>query len=410
MLSGLLDRLVPSLVPHARWLAPSRTARLWGGWRPPRVPLGMAKRILVIRPDEIGDVVLTGPFLRALRQAAPQAHISLLVKEECRELVALCPHVDAVRSLPFSARWTAGRWLDLLIAAGRLKAALPKEGFDLVLLPRCDVDWYGAALIGHLLAGNGAVVRHRDARPGLAGSPELAIITEDYANPVMEHEVLRPLRFLTWCGAAAGPDSHLEAWVGDADRAFARGWLRSRFAGAAPLVVMHPSGGRSWLKQWPVEHFQATLVDLKAQTPFNILVVVGADEDWIAEAFAAQESERCAIGVGALGLRQLWAVLEQAALFIGGDCGPMHMASAAGTRVIGIFGPTSELRFRPWGANSSVVSLRYGCAPDVVKSFEDRCKTCYFLAPRCLTELPPGRVIAEARAACAPLLERGGLG
>lgn len=409
---ALRDRLMLWPARQARWLAPSRTLRQVHGWRPLRVDVSAAKAILVIRPDDIGDLVLTGPFLRALRASAPDAHISLLVKTALRDLVALCPHVDAVHGLGFGAATGAVSRLRLLVEARRLRGLLPSGGADLVLLPRSDVDWYDSALIGHLLAGDGAIVRNRDAsgRPASAGPPDPAVAVEDFDNPVMEHEVLRSLRFLAWCGGPETSDSRLEAWIGEADRAFARTWLARHFARPAPLLVMHPSGGRSRLKQWPIDRFKATLRDLKATTSFNILIIGGAGEGWMAEAFVDEVCERCALGIGAFGLRQLWAVLEQSALFVGGDSGPMHMAAAAGTRVIGVFGPTSELRFRPWGPDCSVVSLRYPCTPDLDGSFEDRCKGCHFQEPLCLTQLPAERVVAEIHAACAWALAQGNPG
>jgi heptosyltransferase III len=161
---------------------------------------------------------------------------------------------------------------------------------------------------------------------------------------------------------------------------------------------MHPSGGRSRLKQWPVTRFRALLDQLAAESLCDFLIVGGADEAWIMKEFAGKACERVAIAVGQFALRQLGAVLEQAKLFVGGDSGPMHLAAATGTPVIGIFGSTSELRFRPWGPHCRVVSQHYPCSPDASGTFEDRCSTCHFSEPRCLTELPVEAVLAEIRA------------
>jgi ADP-heptose:LPS heptosyltransferase len=75
----------------------------------------------------------------------------------------------------------------------------------------------------------------------------------------------------------------------------------------------------------------------------------------------------------------------------------MHLAAAAGTRVLAIFGPTSEIRFSPLGANCRVISLHYECSPDRLGTYKDRCETCRFSEPRCLTELPVGTVFDEVR-------------
>jgi ADP-heptose:LPS heptosyltransferase len=383
-----------------RWAAPFRTLRQSWGWRPVRIPLAEARSILVIRPDEIGDVVLSGPFLRELRRAAPRAHIALVVKTACLELVEHCPHVDAVHSLNFDGAGNDAHRLRLRWAAWRLRwRRVPRRGFDLVLLPRWDVDWYDSELVGHLLAGRGALVVHRDklVKRSFHLPPEPPFIFEAYSNPQIEHEALYALRFLRWCGATDASDSHLEVWLTDADRLFARAWLDQHLTRRAPLVVIHPSGGSSRLKQWPTANFGALLNKLLADTSCDFLIVGGKDEGWITREFASSASERAVLAVGQFTLRQLSAVLEQARLFVGGDSGPMHLAAAAETPVIGIFGATSELRFRPWGRHCRVVSQRYACSPDVLGTFEDRCSTCRFPEPRCLTELSVEAVIAEVQ-------------
>jgi ADP-heptose:LPS heptosyltransferase len=93
--------------------------------------------------------------------------------------------------------------------------------------------------------------------------------------------------------------------------------------------------------------------------------------------------------------------LEKAALFVGGDSGPAHLAAASGTAVVGLLGPTSTIRFRPWGGHCRVASLSYPCSPDVVRTYRDRCWSCPFTEPRCLTELPVETVLDECHAALA---------
>jgi ADP-heptose:LPS heptosyltransferase len=382
-----------------QWAAPLRKLRSLYGWRPNLVSLWDAHEILVIRPDEIGDVVLTSPFLRELRRAAPHARITLLVKPACLELVEHCPHVDSVHAFEFGGR------ARLLLDVWRLRLShLPLRGFDLVLLPRCDIDWYNSELIAHLLAGRGAVVVHRGSHlsASLRGTGRRHMFpTEVYSNPGIAHEATQPLRFLEWCGASTIDNARLELWIPDVDRSAARARLARDLPRQAPLVVIHPSGGRSRLKQWPVERFRHLLEQLKLETICNFLIVGGKDEDWIEVEFSMAVCERVALAVGRFTLRQLGAVLADAQLFVGGDSGPMHLAAAAGTAVVAILGSTSEVRFGPRGNLCHVVSLRYPCNPDVLGTFEARCSSCRFAEPRCLTELPVEAVLAQAHAVLA---------
>jgi ADP-heptose:LPS heptosyltransferase len=353
-----------------------------------------ARTILVIRPDEIGDVILTSPFLRELRRTAPQAEIILLVKPSCFELVEYCPYVNAVYSLDFASALPWAVWHLRL-------SRLHWRGFDLVLLPRWDRDWYNSELVAHLLAGRGAVVAHRDqlVTRKWAKPAEPPFMLETYSSPKIEHEAESSLRFLRWCGGACAQDCQLEIWITEADQSSARNWLRQHLTTGNPFIVIHPSGGRSPLKQWPVAKYWQLLEQLATVGSWDFLIIGGNDETWIATEFRAQKSARVALAVGCFTLRQLAAVMKQAQLFVGGDSGPMHLAAAAGTPVIAIFGPTSELRFRPWGSHCRVISQRYPCSPDVLGTFEDRCATCRFSEPRCLTELTVEPVVAAVHAA-----------
>jgi hypothetical protein len=114
-----------------RWIAPSPGA---GG-------LASVRRAVVLRPDEIGDVVVTGPFLREFRRLLPDAHITLVVKPAARALVEHCPYVDAVHVYPGRRHARALRPIVLPVVALRFAlAALRPQRPDLVVLPRWDGD------------------------------------------------------------------------------------------------------------------------------------------------------------------------------------------------------------------------------------------------------------------------------
>jgi len=383
--AGRLNFLFP-------WLAPWRMLRQVLRGPIPALPLTAAQEILVIRPDTLGDMVMMGPFLRALRTAAPRAKITLLVRNECLALFEHCPYIEKVHSLAFNK---SQAYFESFPDAWRLRKLLPDAGFDLVMLPRRGPDWCNAEFVGHLLAGRGALMVHREktVRSSTAVSTPRWIPCQIFSNSHIEHEVLHNLRFLGWCGAAGEDDARLEIWPSAADRTAARDWLAARFPRGKRLVVMHPSGGRSPLKQWPVENFREVLRLLVLETDDDFLIMGGDDESWITREFTGLASARIHISIGELSLPQLGAVLEAAGLFIGGDSGPMHLAAAAGTRVLGIFGPTSLVRFHPFGGRCKVATLNYHCSPDVLKTYEDRCAVCRFDHPLCLWELKPDMVV-----------------
>jgi ADP-heptose:LPS heptosyltransferase len=329
------------------WAAPVRSLRWLCGWQPRPVPLSEARSILVIRPDEIGDVVLTSPFLRELRRVAPRARITLLVKPGCYGLVELCPYVDAVHPFEFGS----GGRLPWRVWKIRYRE-LPRRGFDLVLLPRYDTDWYNSELVAHLLAGSGGILAHR--RKADLGGRWQAPACRFFSNPRIEHEAEHPLSFLLWCGAGDIASTHLELWLDREDDAFA-----ARLLSGPGLYVAFAAGARDWPRRWPADRF-AELARWLRERLGLIPVSLGARGDPRLDGIDM---------VGRTTLRQAAAVMKRCALFVGNDSGLMHVAAAVGTPVVEISAfraggnpghHNSPCRFRPWGVPHRVVQPAAG--------------------------------------------------
>ena len=315
------------------WAAPVRTLRWRAGWRPhPRV-LAEARRILVIRPDEIGDVVLTVPFLRELRRAAPVAKIALAVKPACRELLEYCPYVDAMYAVDFTSG--SARLLRHMCDAWALRLGHESVfGFDLVLLPRRGIDHGDAGFLSHVAAGRGTV---------------MTALGSCKASPNSMHEVMWNLRFLEHCGATLHDDGRLEIWLTAADRRFA-----AEVIGGVSCIAFGCGAGDA-ARRWPLDRFAAVAGRLACE--FGVLTVqLGASGE---PSFGAGLDL-----VGHTTLRQAAAVMERAALFVGNDSGLKHLAAAVGTPVVEISAfsrcgdpdhPNSPARFHAWGVPQRVV-------------------------------------------------------
>ena len=342
----------------AHWTSPIRALRNACGWRPARIPLVGAKYILVVRPDEIGDVVLTIPFLRELRRAAPEAKIALIVKPACYELVEHCPYVDTVQVLKFRSGGDRHYRLLLVFAAWRLRwNKFARWKFDLILLPRRSSDSYGSDLVGHVFAGSGALIVHREQQGSFPAvlSKDRSLASSIYSNPEIEHEVMHNLHFLRWCGTSNISAPALELWVTATDRRFAadvlhghRGW------------VAFATGAGDRARQWPIERFSEIakwLQDSSGLTP----VLLGAAGD--------PEFDGGLNLIGRTSLRQAAAVVEQCVLYVGNDSGLMHMAAAMGVPVVEISGfrigsnpnhYNSPDRFSPFGVPHRIVQPSIG--------------------------------------------------
>ncbi len=355
-----------------------------------------AGSILVVRFDEIGDFVLNSAFLRELRRNAPRARITLAVQRSCRELAEACPHVDAVivrraEGLAFTRSQAAAQRRSIL---RQNFARLFSRPYDLILVPRRGPDYYGAAFFAYT-SGTGWSIGLRDeAVPAhLSGFYFPQFLDLQVSAGPVAHESESPLRIIGRLGGSAA-SADPEIWLGSEDRLWAGSFIARHFQPGRPVAVVHPSGGHSRLKAWPPESFAEVVAQLSKRHPaLQWLVVGGAEEAAQAARVAAARGVAAVNAAGATGLRQLAALLSRSALFVGGDSGVMHLAAAAGTPVVAVFGSTSEIRFRPKGPRAEVVSLRLPCSPDRDGSFDDRCKRCIYPEPRCLLDLGVGAVL-----------------
>jgi ADP-heptose:LPS heptosyltransferase len=175
---------------------------------------------------------------------------------------------------------------------------------------------------------------------------------------------------------------------------------RRRLSASRKIVCVHPGVG-SPIRQWPAAHF-AKLIDLLAGSHDVEIILVGSDnEAGIAAEVIARVERRDVVRslVGDIGLRELPRLLASAALFVGNNSGPQHLAAGLGVPTVGIHSGTVDAR--EWGpAGSNAVAIRRNMV----------CSPCYFSDPAdcprdlaCLTELQP----AEVYELCRRLLAAG---
>jgi len=285
-------------------------------------------RILIIRLDAIGDMVLMSPFLRELRGLYPGAHITLLVQPQVFNLVEMCPYIDEVR-VDLSLVW------------------LWRQRWDLAISPRFDVDHFGASRI-LLLSFARRQVRWRDVRR---------------FNQPAKHEVERNLEVLTWLGARPH-DTALGVWRGSKDEQAAQRLLSEA---GKPLVALVP-GASHPAKQWPLEKFIEVAQWLAARN-FTVVVLGAWNERPLVTVLAEKLGGQAIDLTGATTLREAGAVLARCQIYVGNDTGLMHLAAAEGVPVVMIsrhpqgmdarFRSSPE-RFGPWGGPKQVVQPRVG--------------------------------------------------
>lgn len=347
------------------------------------------RRILVRCPNWLGDLVMSTPGLRALRQAHPDAHIVAHVAEPIAPLLAGHPDVDEVWPL----RWR-GRGLRALRAEARRIA----EGrFDLgIVIPESIssallMRWGGVGcVVGHSRDPLRRLLLQRVASgPGVGGSRLVA----------RERVVLALMAAVE----AASEDATLHLGVTLEEEArLARAVAASAAAGGerdrSPLggcVVIAPGASFGDSKCWPVESF-AALGDLLAERGERVVLVGSAAErDRVRSVAAAMRSE-CLTLAGELDVGALKALLREACLLIGNDAGARHVAVALGTPAVVFFGPTAVEKTDENLARVEVLETEHGCRP----CYRRRCP----IDHRCLASIGADEALAAVdRALARPL-------
>ena len=265
--------------------------------------------ILFITASRVGDAVLASGLIRTLVEQVPAARFTIVASDLTAPLFAAVPGLDR---LIIMEKAPAGRhWLDLW-------NKVRHRHWGLV------VDLRGSALSGFLRRSRRAVHRKQ-------------------GEPI--HKVIEAARLLNL--EASPPAPFLYTSAEDEARA------QALTAGLGPILAIAPAA--NWVgKIWPAERFAVVARRLLADDgPLagGRLMVLGGPEDLVhaGPVMTAVPRWRCIDLVGREGLLVCYAALKRARLFIGNDSGLMHLAAAAGAPTLGLFGPSDEALYAPWG-------------------------------------------------------------
>jgi heptosyltransferase-3 len=295
-------------------------------------PLTNPSRILVVRTDRLGDVVLTLPVFNALRRCFPGAHLAMLAGRYAGAIVEGYAHVDEILwyddpggLVPFRrmmACLRAGRYDAAVIVHPTLRLAL------LAFLSRIPVR-VGTGYRYYSLLFNRRVYTHR--------------------KTAERHEVEYNLDLLSPLGCAAAPGKPLDVPLHIPPGARERGAKLLEKAGVTGrFVVIHPGSGGS-AREWPIGNFG--LLARRIIEGMNLAVVVtGTGREFErGEDVVRAVSGRAANLSGQLSLKELAALLEKASLLVVNSTGPLHVGVAVGTPVVGLFPQIPVMGPRRWG-------------------------------------------------------------
>lgn len=311
----------------------------------PRTP----KRILLLRLERIGDLLMALPGIAAVRVLAPAARIDLVVGSWNAELARAIPGVDSVQSL--DARWLGrdgqGHRLPTLLRAAR---GWRGAHYDLAINFEPDVrsNLITAAAGARWTAG------YRSA----GGGP---LLDEALDYDPHAHTSDNSLRLAQTVFGTAVPD--LRGPLLTIPEEHRRRACAILGPAGKPVVAMHVSGGRP-VKQWDPARFAEVARRLAIERrAWIVLTGSAADRPLIEQAARAIPDGRVVDASGDESLLTLAALLGEADLLVTGDTGPMHIAAAVGTPIVAVFGPSDPRRYAPRGARDRVLRVDLPCAP-----------------------------------------------
>jgi ADP-heptose:LPS heptosyltransferase len=338
---------------------------------------GAPSRVLCLRLERIGDLLMTLPALAVLRETLPEATIDLAVGSWNSEIAHAIPMVTRVETV--DAGWLARGGTGLGTAGLRRHvASWAGRSYDLAINFEPDIR-------SNIALGAAGASRTAGFASGGGGAFLDLALDYDTSAHTADNAVRLVRRALDLDDTPAPPA--LLA-IPDAARADATRRL-APFAGG-PRVGMHVSGGRA-IKQWPEARFREVARQLVERGTGIVLTGTDADREQVAQVRDSLPAARV-LDLSGAGLMSVAAVQQQLDLFVTGDTGPMHLAHAVGTPIVAVFGPSDPARYAPRGLRDRVVRVDLPCSPcNRIRRPPARCTG---HTPDCLTGVETAAVLA----------------
>lgn len=353
-----------------------------------------ARNVLCVRLDNLGDVLMTTPALRAIKSSARGRRITLLASGAGAAVAQFVPEIDEV--IRYDPPWMKQQAADAQ-ADRTLIEALAARAFDAaVIFTVYSQSPLPAALMCHL-AGIPLRLAHCRENPYHLLTDWIA--ESDPRDPI-RHEAQRQIDLVAEIGARTD-DVQLGFKVPAGAYGAAEHLLSDMGIGTKQrFIVMHP-GASAASRRYPPQMFAEVVRIWHAQQGCPVLVTGSASEEGIVDAVCSLAPPGAAVHAlaGRLDLGTFAALISRAAVLVSNNSGPVHIAAALGTPVVDLYALTNP-QHTPWSVPSRVL-------------FQDvPCRYCYkSICPQghnaCLHSIEPGEVVEAARSLCDGVAEAG---
>jgi len=318
-------------------------------------------KILILRLSAVGDVIRTLPAVKALKEHTPYSSITWIVEEPSQAFLESQPEIDEVILFP-RKRWTKGI-KSLRGIGGTIKEMwaliidLRRRRFDVVL------DFHGILKSGLLsfLSGSPKRVGY-DRRSTKEGN----CLFSNVKVKLPKERISRFQRNLTLLKGVGLEVRELQynLHISTEDREYVESFFNTLSVSLKrPLIAIHPgTSPKALFKRWMPDQYAQLADRLVRELNAGVLLTWGTEElEWV-EGIRKEMNEPSLLGPKTQSLTQLGEVYRHCDLYIGGDTGPMHIASLMGIPVVVIYGPTDPIENEPFG-NHIKVRKEVGCSP-----------------------------------------------
>jgi lipopolysaccharide heptosyltransferase II len=299
------------------------------------------KKILFFKPGAIGDLLQTLPSLGALRRAFPEAQVTVVVSPGQELLIQETPIADHI--LVFDKTRLKKSFSEFIAFGMKLR----REQYNVFI----DMQPSLRSMILRWLSGTRRTLVYRKQKKIRAGEPRLHAV-ENFMR------TLAPL-------AIREPIDHIELPVRrEAAASIEQFLVRHGISQAQPIIALNCSVGAARpSRNWFPERF-SQLADMLIREIGAVVILIGGREDReLVETVQSGMKERAVSAAGALSLAETAALLAQCRCLVSSDTGPLHLATAVQTPVVGLYGSTDPRRTGPVGIKHRVLQKKLPCVP-----------------------------------------------
>ncbi len=311
------------------------------------------RRILIIKPSSLGDIIHTLPVVHALKRCFPGCHLGWIVQDVFAGLLERDPAIDSVYPIHISSTSDprAGRFAYLqafketLATLQLLRRGLKRHPSDLVLDLHAS---FRGGLLGRTNPG-GLRVGFKDARELNTFFQHQLVTVPDH----VEHALEKNLLFCEHLNCSvANEDFHM--CCSREDEAAVQTFLQRQGVDENVAIIYANPAARWQTKFWPKEQW-AELAD-RFSGQGKVMVFGGSSQDSpYIESITRQMNTQPFVAAGRFSLPQSVALIQRSSLYVGLDSGPMHMAALSSIPVVALFGPTHPARVGPYGVEHRIV-------------------------------------------------------